>query len=231
MNEEPAHIDINDSVIHSTKEPTKRMSLKELADCVYFHPGPRGLPQEMQAKHEVLLDVCASWFSPNTAQNPTSTYTTYCSGADVAVVEVDVETGAVSILKYAHVHDAGTLLDKDIVEGQIFGGIVQGIGEALSEELVYTRSGELLNTSYTDYVIPTAQDSPDIVIGHVETPSPFTELGQKGMGEAPIIGSKAAMINAIEDALSPFKIRITESPATRERVRKWISESQRRLIP
>jgi carbon-monoxide dehydrogenase large subunit len=226
LDEDPAHVDIADSIFHSTRNPDKKMTLKELADSVYFRPGPRGLPHDMQAKHEVLLDVSASWFSPNTTQNPTSTYTTYCSGADIAVVEVDVETGAVSILKYAHVHDAGTLLDKDVVEGQIFGGIVQGIGEALSEELVYTRSGELLSNSYTDYVMPTAVDSPDIVIGHVETLSPFTELGQKGMGEAPIIASKAAVINAIEDALSPFKIRIPESPATKERVRKWILESQ-----
>lgn len=228
LNEEPAHIDIMDGVFHSRKDPTRRMTLKELADCAYFHPGPRALPQDMQAKHEILLDVSTSWFSPNTAQNPTSTYTTYCSGADIAVVDVDVETGGVSILKYAQVHDAGTLLDKDVVEGQILGGIVQGIGEALSEELIYNINGELLSDSYADYVMPTAQDSPDIVVGHVETPSPFTELGSKGMGEAPIIGSKVAIINAIEDALSPFKIRVAESPATRERVRRWILQAQQR---
>ena len=228
LNEEPAHIDIMDGVFHSRKDPTRRMTLKELADCAYFHPGPRALPQDMQAKHEILLDVSTSWFSPNTAQNPTSTYTTYCSGADIAVVDVDVETGGVSILKYAQVHDAGTLLDKDVVEGQILGGIVQGIGEALSEELIYNINGELLSDSYADYVMPTAQDSPDIVVGHVETPSPFTELGSKGMGESPIIGSKVAIINAIEDALSPFKIRVAESPATRERVRRWILQAQQR---
>jgi len=228
LNEEPAHIDIMDGVFHSRKDPTRRMTLKELADCAYFHPGPRALPQDMQAKHEILLDVSTSWFSPNTAQNPTSTYTTYCSGADIAVVDVDVETGGVSILKYAQVHDAGTLLDKDVVEGQILGGIVQGIGEALSEELIYNNNGELLSDSYADYVMPTAQDSPDIVVGHVETPSPFTELGSKGMGESPIIGSKVAIINAIEDALSPFKIRVAESPATRERVRRWILQAQQR---
>jgi len=228
MSEEPANIEIKDSVFRSTKDPNKTMTLKELADSAYFRPGPRALPQDMQAEHEVLLDVSKSWFSPNTAQNPTSTYTTYCSAADIAVVEVDVETGAVSILKYTHVHDAGTLLDKDVVEGQIFGGIVQGIGEAVAEDLVYTKNGELLSNSYADYLIPTAPDAPDIILGHVETPSPFTELGQKGMGEAPIIGSKVAIINAIEDALSPFKITVTESPATREKVRKWILEAQQR---
>jgi carbon-monoxide dehydrogenase large subunit len=222
LSEEPANINIAESIICSTKDETKRMTLKDLAYSVYFSPGPRGLPQDMQAKHENLLDISTSWYSPNTAQNPTSTYTTYSSGADIAVVEVDVATGAVKVLRYAHVHDAGTLLDKDVVEGQIFGGTVQGIGEALSEELVYAESGELLSSSYADYLIPTAKDAPDIAVGYIEIPSPFTELGSKGMGEAPIIGSKVAVINAIEDALSPFEIRITESPATRERVRKWI---------
>lgn len=226
LNEEPTNIEVKDSVFYSTKDSAKKMTLKELADQTYFHPGPRKLPQDMQAKDEVLLDITKTWFSPNTTQNPTSTYTTYCSSADVAVVDIDVETGVVSILKYVHVHDAGTILDQDVVDGQIRGGVLQGIGEALAEDLVYNKNGELLSNSYADYLMPTAPDAPDIILGHVVTPSPFTELGQKGMGEAPIIGSKAAIIHAIEDALSPFKIEVTESPATREKVRKWILESK-----
>jgi len=108
------------------------------------------------------------------------------------------------------------------VDGQIYGGIVQGIGEALSEELIYNDRGELITDSYADFVIPTAVDAPDIVIRHFETPSPYTELGTKGMGESPIISGKAAIISAMEDALSPFQVRLTESPATRERVRQWV---------
>ncbi|RLC60744.1 MAG: aldehyde oxidase, partial [Chloroflexi bacterium] len=229
LNEEPVNIEIKNSVFYSTKDSAKKMTLKDLAEQTYFHPGPRQLPRDMQTKGNFLLDVTTTWFSPNTTQNPTSTYTTYCSGADIAVVDVDVETGVVSILKYVHVHDAGTILDKDIVDGQVHGGVLQGIGEALTEDLVYTKNGDLLNNSYTDYLMPTAPDAPDIILGHVVTPSPFTELGQKGMGEAPIIGSKAAIIHAIEDALFPFKVEVPESPATREKVRKWILESKGRV--
>jgi CO/xanthine dehydrogenase Mo-binding subunit len=114
------------------------------------------------------------------------------------------------------------------VDGQIYGGLVQGIGEALSEELIYNDSGELLTASYADFVMPTSVDAPDVVIKHFETPSPYTELGTKGMGESPIISAKAVIISAIEDALSPFGVRIPEAPATRERVRRWILNSQAR---
>ncbi len=227
LKEDTENIMFGDGLIYSTTYPERKLTYRELAKRVYFLPGPRGLPRELQLEHDFLPDVTTTWFSPNTSQNPTSTYTTFCCEADIAVVEVDIETGITKILKYVHVHDAGKIISKDIVEGQIHGGVVQGIGEALLEELVYSENKELLSTSYTDYLLPTALDSPDIVIGHLETLSPFTELGTKGMGEAPIIGGKAVIISAIEDALSPLKIRITESPATSERVRRWVLEAQR----
>ena len=220
--DDPENIQLEDGKIFSRKNPEKCLSYKELADRFYFRPGPRGLPKEMQLNHETLLDVSASWYSPNNAENPSTTYTTFSASADLAVVEVDVETGITKILKYVHIHDAGKLISPEIVDGQIYGGIVQGIGEALSEELIYNDRGELITDSYADFVIPTAVDAPDIVIRHFETPSPYTELGTKGMGESPIISGKAATISAIEDALSPFQVRLTESPATRERVRQWV---------
>ena len=221
----PENIRLENGTIYASKNPENRLTYKELADRMYFRPGARGLPQEMQLNHETLLDVSASWFSPNSAANPTSTYTTFSSSADIAVVEVDTETGATRILKYVHVHDAGKIISREVVDGQIYGGVVQGIGEALSEELIYNEQGELSSSSYADFVMPTAVDAPDIVIKHLETPSPYTELGTKGMGESPIIGSKAVIISAIEDALSPFHILITETPATREKVRRWIRHS------
>ena len=219
---------MSDGVIYSAKNPKRRITYKELADRLYFRPGPKGLPKEMQQNHEVLLDVSTSWFSPNAAENPTTSYTTFSSAADIAAVEVDTETGATRILRYVHVHDAGTIISKESVDGQIHGGIVQGIGEALSEEIHYNEKGELGNRSYGDYVMPTAVDAPEILIDHLETPSPFTELGTKGMGESPIISSKAVIVSAIEDALSPFRVRISETPVTRERLRKYISQSQER---
>jgi carbon-monoxide dehydrogenase large subunit len=185
------------------------------------------LPSDLQRKHETLLRVITSWFSPLTSQYKTSTYTTFCSTADVAIVEVDVETGAVKVLKYVHVHDAGKLIDEKVVEGQSFGGICQGLGEALLEELIYDEQGRLLSDSYADYVLPTALDMCDVVFDHLETPSPFTELGSKGMGESPIITSKMAIILAIEDALAPFGVVIDEAPATKERIYDRIIRSQR----
>jgi carbon-monoxide dehydrogenase large subunit len=224
----PENIRLEDGTIYSQKNPKNRLTYKELADRMYFRPGVRGLPKEMQMNHETILDFSSSWYSPNNAQNPTTTYTTFSSSADVAIVEVDIETGATKILKYVHAHDAGNLISQEIVDGQIYGGIVQGIGEALSEEIIYNYRGELMTDSYTDFITPTALDAPDIIVKHFGTPSPFTELGTKGMGESPIIGSKAVIISAIEDALSPFKIYIPEAPATKERVRRWILNSPTR---
>jgi carbon-monoxide dehydrogenase large subunit len=124
-----------------------------------------------------------------------------------------------------HVHDAGTIINAQVVDGQIQGGIVQGIGEALYEGLHYDDTGKLLNTSFSNYLIPTSVEAPDIQIAHLETPSPFSETGSKGMGEAPIIGAKAVILDAIEDALTPFGIRVNDSPATPEKVRTWIRQS------
>ena len=225
LKEDQDHIEISAGTIASSRDPEKRMSFTELANKTFFFPGPRGLPKEMLLAHDHLLDVTATWYSPTTPESGSS-YTSFCSSADVAVVEVDIETGTTGILKYVHVHDAGTIISKKIVDGQIHGGIVQGIGEALTEKLEYDRNGTLLNTSFAEYLMSTAVEAPDIEVAHLETPSPFTETGSKGMGEAPIIGSKAVVLAAIEDALSPFKIRVNEAPASPERVRKWILEAR-----
>ena len=186
------------------------------------------LETDLQTHHETVLDVSEMWFSPNTAQNPTSTYTTFSASADVAIVEVDTSTGEVRILRYFHVHDAGKIINEQIVDGQVYGGVVQGMGEALTEELLYDIRGNLLSCSYGDYIMPTALDAPDIEVDHIETPSPFTELGTKGMGEAPTIGSKVAFINAIEDALSDFGIVVDDTSATKERIWKLIAHSKER---
>lgn len=218
---------MEDGMIFSSDHPEQKMTFGQLADRVFFFPGPRGLPAEMLKNHDHLLDVTTTWYSPSTPESGSS-YTTFCTSADIAVVEVDIETGATKIIKYVHVHDAGTIIDKQIIDGQIHGGVVQGIGEALSERLDYDKDGRLLTSSFSTYLIPTAVEAPDIEIAHLETPSPFTETGSKGMGEAPIIGSKAVILAAIEDALSPFGIVVNDSPASPERVRKWVVEAQKR---
>ena len=214
-------------MIYSSNNPVEKLTYKQLAEKAYFFPGPRGLPPEILKNHDHLLDVTTTWYSPTTPESGSS-YTSFCTSADVAVVEVDIDTGATKIIKYAHVHDAGTIIDKQIVDGQIHGGIVQGIGEALSERLDYNDKGQLMTSSFSTYLIPTAVEAPDIEVAHLETPSPFTETGSKGMGEAPIIGSKAVILAAIEDALTPFNIEVNESPATPERVRSWIVAARKR---
>jgi len=221
---EQSDVVLEKGVIFSASDREKKFTYKEFADKVFFFPGPRGLDPEMLKNHDHLLDVTTSWYSPTTPDSGSS-YTSFCVSADVAVVEVDVETGITKIIKYVHVHDAGTIINKQVVDGQIHGGIVQGIGEALYENLDYNEEGRLMNTSFSTYLIPTAVEAPDIEIGHLETPCPFSETGSKGMGEAPIIGSKAVILDAIEDALSSFNIRVNDSPASPEKVRKWIKEA------
>jgi carbon-monoxide dehydrogenase large subunit len=227
LDDDPKNIVIDGGIITSRNRAGKRLSFQELAQKIYFRPGPRGLPTEMLFGNDFLPDVILTWFSPNTAQNRTNPYTTFCYSADFVAVEVDTETGTTKILSHLHVHDAGNVVSEELVEGQIHGGTVQGIGEALSEELIYRDDGVLLTNSLTDYVMPLATDSPNTEVDHMVTPSPYTELGTKGMAEASIISGKAVMISAIEDALSPFKIQVKEAPASSERIRRLILEAQK----
>jgi carbon-monoxide dehydrogenase large subunit len=135
-------------------------------------------------------------------------------GANIAVVEVDVETGQVSFLDYIYVHDCGTIVNPMIVEGQLQGGVAQGIGAALFEELPYDEEGQPLVATFMEYVLPTAAELPRIEMEHQHTPSPNIPGGMKGVGEAGCIGSPAAVTAAIEDALAPYGARITETPVT-----------------
>jgi CO/xanthine dehydrogenase Mo-binding subunit len=127
---------------------------------------------------------------------------TTASGAHAVIVEVDPETMMVEIKRYVVVHDCGTVINPMIVDGQIHGGVAQGIGNAFYEELVFDDAGQLLNTSLADYLLPTALDVPPIEVAHHVTPSPLNPLGIKGVGEAGAIPVGAAMAQAIEDALN-----------------------------
>jgi carbon-monoxide dehydrogenase large subunit len=130
----------------------------------------------------------------------------------VASVEVDADTGRVTVRRYVVVEDCGPVINPMIVEGQIHGAVAQGIGEALGEELVYDPSGQLLTGSLMDYPLPAAGDVPSFTLGHLETPSPLTPGGHKGMGEGGTIGAPAAIANAVADAVKPLGIEITSLP-------------------
>ncbi len=140
---------------------------------------------------------------------PTVTYT---SAVHVAYVEVDAGTGGVTLRRYLVAHDCGRLINPVIVEGQIHGGVAQGVGGALLEELVYDEQGQLLTGTFMDYLVPTARELPPIETVHLEYPSPRNPLGVKGIGEGGAISPPAAIANAVEDALAPFNVRVTRTP-------------------
>jgi carbon-monoxide dehydrogenase large subunit len=151
----------------------------------------------------------------------------YCSGCHVAEVEVDPETGAVAILRYSIGHDAGTLINPLIVDGQVQGALAHGVGNALLERMKYDASGQPLSTNLAEYVMPGAGEVPGAAIAHVETPSPLNPLGVKGAGEGGTIPAPAAIVAAIEDALSPFGARFTECPLMPDRIVAAVKAARR----
>ena len=144
---------------------------------------------------------------------------TFSNACHVAIVEVDAETGRVAIERYLVAEDAGRIINPLIAEGQVHGGIAQGIGNALLEEIVYDESGGILTANLADYMPPTAREIPGIELHHLETPSENSITKAKGLGEGGTIGAPAAVINAINDALSSFGVEIDEMPATPQRIR------------
>jgi len=142
----------------------------------------------------------------------------YCSGTHVAEIEVDHMTGGVKILKYTVAHDSGRVINPLIIDGQVQGGVAHGIGNALLEWMQYDANAQPLTTTFADYMLPMATDVPTCAIAHIETVNPLNPLGVKGAGEGGTIPAPAAIISAIEDALSPFSVHFAETPLTPERI-------------
>jgi carbon-monoxide dehydrogenase large subunit len=140
------------------------------------------------------------------------------SGCHAAVVEVDTETGDTRVARYVAVDDVGAVINPAVVEGQVHGGVAQGIAQALYEEALYDEEGNLVTGSMLNYLVPSAAELPSIEVERTETPSPTNPLGVKGVGETGTIASPAAVVNAVVDALSHLGITDLEMPATPERV-------------
>jgi carbon-monoxide dehydrogenase large subunit len=149
---------------------------------------------------------------------------TFPFGAHVAVVEVDTETGAVELRRIVAVDDAGRIINPLVADGQVHGGLAAGIAQALYEELTYDADGNPLNSTLVSYGIPGAMDLPSFDRFEMETPTPVNPLGAKGIGESATIGSTAAVLNAVVDALAPWGVRNIEMPANGERVWRAIRE-------
>jgi carbon-monoxide dehydrogenase large subunit len=177
--------------------PDQRVSLAELAAAAAPHLVPAGIEPGLEATHYFL------------APQPT-----FASGLHVAVVELDRETLAPKLLRYAVVSDAGTLINPLIVEGQIVGGVAQGVGGALYEHLAYDEAGNFLAQSLLDYCMPSARQIPEVDIAHLCTPSPLNPLGVKGLGEGGAMAPPAAIANAVEDALRHLGVQIDATPIT-----------------
>jgi aerobic carbon-monoxide dehydrogenase large subunit len=143
---------------------------------------------------------------------------TFPFGAHIVVTDVDRDTGQISIRRYVCVDDIGKIINPLIVDGQIHGGIAQGLGQALYEEAVYDDTGVLVSGELTDYAVPKASHMPWIESSHTETPSPVNPLGVKGVGEAGTIGCSPAVVNSVVDALSPLGVKHLDMPLTPEKV-------------
>ncbi|HSP49840.1 MAG TPA: xanthine dehydrogenase family protein molybdopterin-binding subunit [Pseudolabrys sp.] len=152
---------------------------------------------------------------------------TFSNACHVAIVAVDVETGRVTVEKFLVAEDAGRIINPMIAEGQVHGGIAQGIGNALLEEIIYDESGGILTANLADYLPPTAREIPPIELHHMETPSTTSITKAKGLGEGGTIGAPAAVINAINDALTPFGVEINEMPATPQRIRAVLRKAEK----
>jgi aerobic carbon-monoxide dehydrogenase large subunit len=182
---------------------SERMPLAELARVIYFRPDT--LPPDFQPEM-----VAVRHFVPR--EYPFA----FTNGIQGAWLEVDTDTGFITLLKHWVVEDCGTIINPQLVDEQIRGGVVQGLGAALFEHCIYDERGQLINATMADYLVPMAAEMPDIEVGHVVTPTQDGALGAKGAGEAGTAGAAAAVANAVNDALTPFNIQLTEIPLTPE---------------
>ena len=189
--------------------PDRSVGLGELASfSLGASPGiilPPGMKPGLEAEE---------YFAPEKAA--------YSAGAHVAVVEVDPETGFVRILRYVAGHDCGKVINPLLIDGQIRGGVVHGIGDTFIEEVAFDENGQPLASSFLDYLLPLATDAPEVETVHLETPCPHNLVGVKGAGESGTIAALAAVISAVEDALQPLGIQIRESPVTPARLHALI---------
>ena len=199
-------------------------AIKDLAGRAHWNT--ESLPDGMEPGLQATAVFGFTGSKAVDAEDRVNSSNTYGFIAEVMAVEVDPETAAVKILRYVTIHDAGTIINPMIAEGQIYGGALHGLGGALYEELAYDADGQLLTGTFMDYLVPTANEAPTIDIAHVVSPSPLTPLGSKGLGESSSMTVPAVIANAVSDALSPLGIRITELPMTPTRLYELIRKAR-----
>jgi carbon-monoxide dehydrogenase large subunit len=203
---DPKTLDISGGIVVDADTGRERMGLDEVARIVYFRPDT--LPPDFQGE-----------FVATRHYVPRAWPFAFTNGVQASYLEVDIKTGGITLLRHWCVEDCGTVINPQLVDEQIRGGIVQGIGAALFEHCLYDEAGQLLNGNMMDYLVPMASEMPDIEVGHVVTPTKDSELGAKGAGEAGTAGAPACVMNAVNDALRPLGAApITTMPIVPERV-------------
>jgi aerobic carbon-monoxide dehydrogenase large subunit len=197
-------LELADGYVRLKSAPDVRKSLREIAVKSIGMPGfsmAGGLPPGLEH---------TAYFTPEQS--------VYSNGTHVAEVEVDIETGAVKILRYTVAHDCGRVINPMIVDGQVVGGVAHGVGNALFERMVFDDNAQPVSTNFGEYLLPLATDVPHVDLVHLETPSPLNPLGMKGAGEGGTIPAIAAILSAVEHALAPFEVTIAEAPITPQRI-------------
>jgi aerobic carbon-monoxide dehydrogenase large subunit len=209
-----AQIDLSDHFAYVRGAPEKRKHFRELAFKAAGMPGVSmagGLTPGIEH---------TAYFTPDQS--------TYSNGSHVAEVDVDPETGEVKILRYIVMHDCGNVINPMVVKGQVEGGVAHGVGNALYERMIYDSDANPLNVNFGEYLLPGATDVPRVEMHHMETPSPLNPIGVKGAGEGGTIPAIAAIVAAVENALSPFGVTITEAPITPSRLVELIAAGERK---
>jgi len=224
MQTDPANMELMDGMVRIKGVPGAEMHFAQVAATMLARSDL--LPPGMDPYPEATYVWTAPGRTQADEQGRAKSYLTAANACHVVLVEVDCETGKVEILKYFIADDCGTRLNPATVEGMIQGGVAQGVGAALLEEYVYDNDGQLLTSTFMDYLIPTINEVPATEKAALVTPSPFTPLGAKGTGEGAIHTTPAAIMCAINDALAPLGLRATEVPASPNRLWKVMQEKK-----
>jgi 2-furoyl-CoA dehydrogenase large subunit len=209
-------VELVDGEVRVVGSPQRAVPVRRIAGVAHWDPSslPDGQPAGIQASQVFHLPD----LGPPTDDDRVNSSYTYGFIVDVVAVEIDRESWATKILQYVSVHDAGTVINPKLVEGQLYGGALHGLGGALLEEFRYDEEGQFLSGSFADYRVLTAAEAPTIDHDHVESPSPLTPLGAKGCGEAASQSAPAAVANAIADALRPLGVQPAHLPLTPARL-------------
>lgn len=202
---------IDNGVISPVGVPSMNLSLAQIAEAASPGPG-KSLPEGVGPGLEF-----SAYYEPPAV--------TFASSTHAAVVEVDPETGGIEILRYLVVDDCGRELNPMVVDGQQHGGVVHGIGNAIFEQVVYDESGQMLNATFMDYLLPTAADVPMIEVVHENHPTPLNPLGAKGVGEGGTTSAPAALANAVVDAMRPMRLEVNSMPMTPSRLKKLLDDA------